>query len=170
MDLEHMRHLEKYYQDSTQAMVFLRSEFQYAYAKFMNERHLFIAGRADFQEDTLMALETCKDMERWYEKTHQVVERINYISAVQKGRDGKEHDIQVLRDININQIRKAIEYWVKLSKEPQREIQEKWTKCEKRWENINHEMKGIDLLEFRSLEDFINLYEIVKKHAEQDST
>jgi hypothetical protein len=35
-DLEHLRHLEKYYQDSTQAMVFLRSEFQDAYAKFTN--------------------------------------------------------------------------------------------------------------------------------------
>jgi hypothetical protein len=35
-DLEHLCHLEKYYQDSTQAMVFLRSEFQDAYAKFTN--------------------------------------------------------------------------------------------------------------------------------------
>jgi hypothetical protein len=29
-ELEHLRHLEKYYQDSTQTTVFLRSEFQYA--------------------------------------------------------------------------------------------------------------------------------------------
>jgi hypothetical protein len=36
-ELEHLRHLEKYYQDSTQSMVFFRSEFQYTYAKFMNE-------------------------------------------------------------------------------------------------------------------------------------
>jgi hypothetical protein len=36
-ELDHLRHLEKYYQDSTQAMVFLRSEFQDAYGKFMNE-------------------------------------------------------------------------------------------------------------------------------------
>jgi hypothetical protein len=47
-ELEHLHHLEKYYQDSTQATVFLRSEFQDAYAKFMNERHLFTAGIADF--------------------------------------------------------------------------------------------------------------------------
>jgi hypothetical protein len=55
-ELEHLCHLEKYYQDSTQAMVFLRSEFQDAYSKFTNERHLFTAGIANFQEDTLMAL------------------------------------------------------------------------------------------------------------------
>jgi hypothetical protein len=36
-ELEHLHHLEKYYQDSTQAMVFLRSEFQDAYNKFTNE-------------------------------------------------------------------------------------------------------------------------------------
>jgi hypothetical protein len=29
-ELKNLRHLEKYYQDSTQAMVFSRSEFQYA--------------------------------------------------------------------------------------------------------------------------------------------
>jgi hypothetical protein len=84
-ELEHLRHLVKYYQDSTQATVFLRSEFQDAYSKFTSERHLFTAWIADFQEDTLMALATCKDMERWYEKAHQVVEIIDYIITVQKG-------------------------------------------------------------------------------------
>jgi hypothetical protein len=61
------------------ATVFLRSEFQDAYSKFTSERHLFTAGIADFQEDTLMVLEMCKDMEIWYEKSHQEVERIDYI-------------------------------------------------------------------------------------------
>jgi hypothetical protein len=70
-ELEHLRHLEKYYQYSTQATSFLRSEFQDAYNKFMNERYLFTIGISDFQEDTLMALETYKDVERWYEKSHQ---------------------------------------------------------------------------------------------------
>jgi hypothetical protein len=92
-ELEHLRHLGKYYQDSTQATVFLRSEFQDAYNKFTNERHLFTAGITDFQEDTLMALATCKDMERWYEKAHQVVERIDYINVVHQGQDTEEHDI-----------------------------------------------------------------------------
>jgi hypothetical protein len=47
-------------------MVFLRSEFQDAYAKFMNERHIFTTGIADFQKDTIMALATCKDVETLY--------------------------------------------------------------------------------------------------------
>jgi hypothetical protein len=45
----------------------------------------FTVGTINFQEDTLMALVTYKDVERWYEKAHQVVERIDYINAVQKG-------------------------------------------------------------------------------------
>jgi hypothetical protein len=65
-EIYHLRHLEKYYQDSTQAIVFLKSEFQDAYAKFTSEIHLFTACVADYQEDTLMALETYKDVERWY--------------------------------------------------------------------------------------------------------
>jgi hypothetical protein len=71
----------------------LRSEFQDAYKKFTSERHLFTAGIADFQEDTLMVLAMCKEMEIWYEKAHQEVEIIDYISEVQKGRDAEEHDI-----------------------------------------------------------------------------
>jgi hypothetical protein len=62
--------------------VFLKSEFQYAYSKFTNERHLFTTCIADFQEDTLMELATCKDVERWYEKAYQVVEIIEYINAL----------------------------------------------------------------------------------------
>jgi ClpP class serine protease len=57
-DLEHLRHLEKYYQDSTQATMFLRSEFQDTYSKFTNEWHLFTTGIVDFQEDTLVVLAT----------------------------------------------------------------------------------------------------------------
>jgi hypothetical protein len=82
-ELENLCHLVKYYQDSTQAMVFLRSKFQEAYSKFMNERHLFTAEIFDFQEDTLMELVMYKDMEIWYEKSHQAMERIDYISMVQ---------------------------------------------------------------------------------------
>jgi hypothetical protein len=57
-----------------------------------------------------MALTTCKDTKRWYEKAHQAVEIIDYISVVQKGRDVEDHNIRVLRDINIDQIRKVVEY------------------------------------------------------------
>jgi hypothetical protein len=115
-----------------------------------------------------MELATYKDVERWYEKAHQVVERIDYIIAVQKGRDAEEHDVQVLRDNNIDRIRKADEYSMKMAQEPQREIQEKWVDCEMSWVKINREMKDIDLPEFGSPEDFVDLHDIVKQHAEQD--
>jgi hypothetical protein len=95
--------------------VFLRSEFQKAYNKFTDERHLFTARIVELQEDTLMALATCKDMERWYEKAHQAMEMIDYISAVQQGRDAEEHDIWVLRESNIDCISKSTEYWVKMA-------------------------------------------------------
>jgi hypothetical protein len=57
-ELEHLHHLEKYYQDTTQVTVFLRSEFQEAYGKFTDEWHLFTARIAKIQEDTIMALMT----------------------------------------------------------------------------------------------------------------
>jgi hypothetical protein len=97
------------------------------------------------------------------------VEIIDYINAVKKCRDVEEHDIWVLRDSSIDQIRKAVKYWVKMAQEPQREIQEKWVDCERRWVNINLEMKYIVLLEFQSPEDFVDSHDIVKQHAEQDS-
>jgi len=99
-------------------MVFFRSEFQYAYNKFMSERHLFTAGIDDFQEYTLMALATWQDMERWYEKAHQAVEIIDYINRVQKGQYVEENDIRVLWDNNIDRIRKSAKYWVKMAQEP----------------------------------------------------
>jgi hypothetical protein len=49
-----------------------------------------------------MALTTCKDVERWYEKAYQEVEIIDYNSAVQMGRDAEVHGIRVLRDRNIS--------------------------------------------------------------------
>jgi hypothetical protein len=42
-------------------------------------------------------------VERWYDNAYQAVKIIDYISMVQKGRDAEEHDIQVLRDNNIDQ-------------------------------------------------------------------
>jgi hypothetical protein len=40
-ELEHLHHLENYYQDTTQVTVFLRNEFQETYNKFANEWHMF---------------------------------------------------------------------------------------------------------------------------------
>jgi hypothetical protein len=39
-----------------------------------------------------MALTTCKEMERWYEKVQQVVERLEFIEATQKGREKEDHE------------------------------------------------------------------------------
>jgi hypothetical protein len=61
-----------------------------------------------------MALATCKDMERWYEKEHQAMKWIDYINTVQQGQDVEEHDIRVLRDNNIDHIKKSAKYWVKM--------------------------------------------------------
>jgi hypothetical protein len=69
--------------------VYLRREFKEAYNKSTDERHMLTTRIVELQEDTIMALATCKDMERWYEKAQQAMERIEYISAVQKGRDAE---------------------------------------------------------------------------------
>jgi hypothetical protein len=52
-----------------------------------------------------------------------------------------------------------------MAQEPQWEIQERWDESEKNWENIKRDMKDIGLPEFVSLEDFVDLQDIVKKHA-----
>jgi hypothetical protein len=95
--------------------MFFRSEFQDAYSKFTSERHLFNAGIADFQEDTLMVMTMWKYMEIWYDKSHQEVERIDYINEVKKGRDVKEHNIRVLRDNNIDRINKSVKYCMNMA-------------------------------------------------------
>jgi thioesterase domain-containing protein len=76
----------------------------------------------------------------------------------------------VLRESNINCIKKLAEYWEKMAWEPHREIQEKWAKCEKSWVKINKAMKDIRLPEFGMPYEFFNLCNIVKSHIEQDSS
>jgi hypothetical protein len=66
-----------------------------------------------------------------------VVERIDYINAVQKGQDAEEQDIQVLRDNIIDRIRKLTKYWVNMAQEAHKEIQEKWADCKGSWTKIN---------------------------------
>jgi hypothetical protein len=109
-----------------------------------------------------MELETCKDMDRWYDKSHHAVERIDYINTVQQERDVEEHGIQVLKESNIDHIRKLIKYWVKMDQEPHQEIQEKWAECERSRTKINWAMKDIGFPEFNTLNDFVNLRDIVK--------
>jgi hypothetical protein len=98
------------------------------------------------------------------------VERVDYINAVQQGRDTEEHDIQVLKESSLDHINKLVEYWAKMALEPHREIQEKWAKWEKSWIKINRVMRDVGLPEFGTPDDFVDLRDIVKSHAEQDSS
>jgi hypothetical protein len=109
-------------------------------------------------------------MERWYEKSHQAMQRIDYISAVQQGRDDEEHGFQVLRESHIDCIKKSTEYWVKMAQEPHQEIRDKWTECEKSWNKINQAMIDIDVPEFDTHDEFFNLHDIVKLHVKQYSS
>jgi hypothetical protein len=65
-----------------------------------------------------MALATCKDMERWYERAQQEVERLKYIGAVQQGRDKEEHGIQTVGKSSLNRMKRSTEYWAKMSRDP----------------------------------------------------
>jgi hypothetical protein len=76
----------------------------------------------------------------------------------------------VLKEISLDRVKKSIEYWEKMAREPHREIQEKWTKCDKIWIKINRVMKDIGLPEFGTPDDFVDLRDIVKSHDEQDSS
>jgi hypothetical protein len=168
-ELEHLCHLAEYYKGATQTVVYLKGEFVGVYNEFKKERHLLTENIAEFQEDTLMALATCKEMERWYERVQQAVERLEYIEAVQQGRDKEKHGIQMIGKSSLNRMKRSAEYWAKMSRDPHREIQEQWTRCKKHWDKINKIMKDVGLPEFGTPDNFIDLSDVVKLHAEQDA-
>jgi hypothetical protein len=62
-ELGHLCHLVEYYKGTMQTIVYLKGEFEGVYNKFKKERHMLTANAAKFQEDTLMAFATCKEME-----------------------------------------------------------------------------------------------------------
>jgi hypothetical protein len=51
----------------------------------------------------------------------------------------------VLSENNLERINRSVEYWAKMSREPHREIQGKWDKCERHWVKINRVMKDVRL-------------------------
>jgi hypothetical protein len=116
-----------------------------------------------------MALTKCKEMEQWYERAQQVVEILEYIEAVQEGRDKEKHGIEMIGKSSLNRMKRSTEYWAKMSQEPHREIQEQWTRCKKHWDKINKIMKDFGLPEFGTPDNFIALRDVVKMHAEQDA-
>jgi hypothetical protein len=150
--------------------VYLRSEFKEAYRKFTDERHLFTKGIAELQEDTLMALTTCKDMERWYEKASKPWRESTTLVQSNRAEIKKNTTFEVLNESSLDRIKKSVEYWEKMSREPHREIQEKWAKCEKHWIKINRVMKDIRLPEFGTPDEFVDLRDIVESHTKQDSS
>jgi hypothetical protein len=147
-ELEHLHHLAEYYKSAMQTVVYLKGEFNGVYNEFKKERHLLTANIVEFQEDTLMALATCKEMERWHEKAQQVVERLEYIEAVQQGREQERHGIRLVGKSSLDRMKRSVEYWAKMSRDPHREIQEQWAKCQKHWGKINKVMKDVGLPEF----------------------
>jgi hypothetical protein len=99
-----LHNLANYYKGATQTVVYLKDEFNKVYDKFKKERHMLILNIVEFLEDILMELATCKEMERWYEKAQQVVERLEYIEAIQKGREKEDHDIQLVSKSSLNPV------------------------------------------------------------------
>jgi hypothetical protein len=148
--------------------VYLKYEFGKVYVEFKKERQMLISNIAEFQEDTLMELTTCKEMERWYDKEQQVVERLKFIEAVQKGQEKEDHEIQLVSKRSLNFLKRSTEYWAKMPRIPHKEIQEQWARCEKKWDKINKIMKDIRLPEYATPDMFIDLNEIIKLCTEQD--
>jgi hypothetical protein len=168
-ELEHLRHLVEYYKGATQTATYLKSEFSGVYNEYKKERNLLTENIIEFQEDTLMALATCKEMERWHERALQAVERLEYIEAVQQGREKEEHGIRLIGKSSLDRIKRSTEYWTKMSRDPHREIQEQYAKCQKHWDKINKVMKDIKLPEFGTPSEFIDIRDVLKVYAEQDS-
>jgi hypothetical protein len=76
----------------------------------------------------------------------------------------------VLSENNLERMKRSFEYWAKMSREPNQEIQGKWSKCERDWVNINRVMKDIGLPKFGTPNDFVELRDIFESHAKQDSS
>jgi hypothetical protein len=72
----------------------------------------------EFQEDTLMALTTCKEMKKWHEKAQLVVERLKYIEVVQQGRERENHGIRLVGKSSFDRMKKFVEYWAKMTRDP----------------------------------------------------
>jgi hypothetical protein len=137
--------------------VYLKGEFNRVYNDFRKERHLLTKNIVEFQEDTLITLVTCKEMERWHEKEKQAVERLEYIEVVHRSQKEENHGIQLVGKSSLDLMNKSVEYWAKMTRDPHREIQEQWAKCHKHWGKINKVMNYDGLPEFYTSDEFTNL-------------
>jgi hypothetical protein len=62
-------------------------------------------------------------MEKWYERAQQEVETLKYIKAIQQVQGKEEHGIQMVGKSSLNRMKRLVEYWDKISRDPHREIQ-----------------------------------------------
>jgi hypothetical protein len=93
-----------------------------------------------------------------YDRNRKDIMMINHTNLWKERNVASRHrSIEVLRESNIDHIRKSIEYWVKMAQEPHREIQEKWVECKKIWTKINRAMRDIILPKFGTPDDFFDL-------------
>jgi hypothetical protein len=67
----------------------------------------------------------------------------------------EEHGIRMLQDGILASFYKVVEFWTQLLEEQQQKMKEKWEEYLKNWEKINQRMRGIQLLDFGTLEDFV---------------
>jgi hypothetical protein len=74
----------------------------------------------------------------------------------------------MLEDESLVRIKVAPSYWVQLVIEPQNKIQKRWEECLRNWRNINQRMIDLQLLEFNSPDDFVDLHVIVQWFRELD--
>jgi hypothetical protein len=123
-----------------------------------------------YQEETLLGLMALKEMSRWFKRSHRVLEQIQYVWEIQKGRGSEEHGIRMLQDGSLARFQKAVECWTQLVVEPQQNMKDRWEECLKNWEKINQRMRDIQLPDFGMPEDFVDLHDIVKQHGEQDQS
>jgi hypothetical protein len=98
------------------------------------------------------------------------VETLEFIEAVQKGREKEDHDIRLVSKISLNHMKRSAEYWAKMSRISHEEIQEQWARCQKHWDKINNIMKDIEIPEYGTPDMFIDLNKIIKLCAEQDAS
>jgi hypothetical protein len=138
------------------------------YSRFITERDIFMSQVTYYQEDTLIGLVAYKDMRRWYKKTYQALERIEYIREVQTGQDTEEHGIQLLTYYIITKIQRAVEHWMQMVQEPHQKMQEIWEECVKSWVKINKEMRDIHLTKFGQPEDLTYLHDVVRQPTKKD--
>jgi hypothetical protein len=69
----------EYYQDTTQAVRFIRVELREIYSQFKSEREAFMTQIIGYQEETLLGQITHKEMMQWSERSHRTLAQIEYI-------------------------------------------------------------------------------------------